>query len=185
MPSANILTLRTLRRLFPARMIFWKESPQYAAASSKYFMPYTRICQDPSASAVTLNRAAQTRDERWGPAEMRRRLCGSPEAGQLVLLFGSVALALIYRALPERQRRSRLGHMTYRRKNSSEIGLNPASCTDVRPRRCASLTVAAKRFRSCLYVGSGRTTRSWALSRNTPDRSYRSRIPPRRRRGPQ
>ena len=43
-PSAKILTLRTLRRLFPARTIFSNESPQYAAVSSKYFMPYTRIC---------------------------------------------------------------------------------------------------------------------------------------------
>ena len=42
-PSANILTLRTLSLLFPARTIFSKESPQYAAVSSKYFMPYMRI----------------------------------------------------------------------------------------------------------------------------------------------
>lgn len=42
LPSANILTLRTLSLLFPASIIFSKESPQYAAVSSKYFMPYIR-----------------------------------------------------------------------------------------------------------------------------------------------
>ena len=58
LPSANILTLRTLSLLFPARMIFSNESPQYAAVSSKYFMPYTR-----SYIAVSVNTKGQDGEE--------------------------------------------------------------------------------------------------------------------------
>lgn len=66
LPSANILTLRTLRRLLPARMIFSKESPQYAAVSSKYFMPYTRIYKGPAGVSHRTREYTGAQQGDWG-----------------------------------------------------------------------------------------------------------------------
>jgi len=141
-PSAKILTLLavSLSLSVPMRGSFW--SPQYWPYSSKYVIPYIRIC---------IQCRYTIRTYEWVKG------WDTPEGAHSWLVYLTLLTQNVVNWMH-----------TDLRKKANESGLKPASCNEVNPTDRAALTVVLNRRARSSSFGGGLIIRSCALSRNTP-----------------